>query len=337
MGVPSIGVVGVGSLGRHHARVVRDLAGVSCAGVYDTDEERCGAVGSELGVRVSPSLNKLLEASDAVVIAVPTLAHETVALQAIRDGVHVFVEKPMAPDAAAADRMITAARQVGVVLQVGHVERFNPALVAARPYLDRPLFVEAHRLAPFTPRSLDVTVVLDLMIHDVDLLCTLVGKPVTELAAAGVPVLTRHVDVANARIGFEGGAVANLTASRVSVTRVRKLRVWQRSGYLSVDLAAGRGEFYRLRDGISGLDGPVLPEGVPALAGLASVAKRIQIVGDDSEPLVAELASFRDAVLGLAPPAVTGEDGRRALELSQAIEKQIEDHVAHTRSASPQA
>ena len=267
MDAPSIGVVGVGSLGRHHARVVRDLAGVRCAGIYDTDEERCGAVGSELGLRVSPSLEVLLEASDAVVVSVPTLAHETVALQAIRDGVHVLVEKPMAPDVAAADRMIAAARRSGVVLQVGHVERFNPALVAARPYLERPLFVESHRLAPFTPRSLDVAVVLDLMIHDVDLLSILVGQPVTELAATGVPVLTRHVDIASARLCFEGGAVANLTASRVSATRVRKLRIWQRSGCLSLDMAAGRGEFYRLRDGVSGLDGPALPEGVPAVAG----------------------------------------------------------------------
>ena len=333
--VPSIGVVGVGSLGRHHARVVRDLEGARCAGIFDADQERSRAVGHELGVRVRSSLRELLDAGDAVVVAVPTVSHEAVAREAIGAGVHVFVEKPLAPDMGAADRLIAAAGKRGVVLQVGHVERFNPALVAARPYLERPLFVESHRLAPFTPRSLDVAVVLDLMIHDVDLLCSLVGRPVTELAAAGVPVLTRHVDIANARLGFEGGAVANLTASRVSVTRVRKLRVWQRSGYLSLDLAAGRGEFYRLKDGMSGLDGPTLPDGVPSLAGLAAIVERIPIVGDDSEPLAAELASFRDAILGLAPPPVTGEDGRRALELSLAIEEQIEDHVAHTRSATP--
>ena len=331
MGVPSVGVVGVGALGQHHARVVRDLDGVTCAGVFDTNAERGGAIGRELGVRVRSSLAELIDASDAVVVAVPTTSHEAVAMEAIRAGVHVFVEKPMAPGIAAADRMIAEARHGGVVLQVGHVERFNPALVAARPYLERPLFVESHRLAPFTPRSLDVAVVLDLMIHDVDLLCSLVGRPVTELAAAGVPVLTRHVDIANARLAFEGGAVANLTASRVSVTRVRKLRVWQRSGYLSLDLAAGRGEFYRLREGVSVLDGPVLPAGVPSLAGLASIVERIPVLGDGTEPLVAELASFRDAVVGLAPPPVTGEDGRRALELSLAIEQQIEDHVAYQR------
>ncbi|MDE2873908.1 MAG: Gfo/Idh/MocA family oxidoreductase [Gemmatimonadota bacterium] len=333
-GLPSVGVAGVGALGRHHARVVRDLDGVACAGVFDTDGDRGRAVGDELDIRVMSSLADLLEVSDAVVVAVPTTSHEAVAIEAIRAGVHVFVEKPMAPGLAAADRMIAEAARRGVVLQVGHVERFNPALVAARPYLDRPLFVESHRLAPFTPRSLDVAVVLDLMIHDVDLLCSLVGRPVTEMAAAGVPVLTRHVDIANARLAFEGGAVANLTASRVSVNRVRKLRVWQRSGYLSLDLAAGRGEFYRLREGVSVLDGPGLPAGVPSLAGLASVVERIPVTGDGTEPLVAEVASFRDAIAGLAPPPVTGEDGRRALELSLAIEQQIEDHVTHTRSAS---
>lgn len=332
--MPSLGVVGVGALGRHHARVVRDLDGVTCAGIFDTDAARGKAVARELGVEVRSSLGELLDASDAVVVAVPTTAHEAVAIDAIRMGVHVFVEKPMAPRIAAADRMIAEARTRDVVLQVGHVERFNPALVAARPHLDRPLFVESHRLAPFTPRSLDVAVVLDLMIHDVDLLCSLVGRPVTGMAAAGAPVLTRHVDIANARLTFEGGAVANLTASRVSVERVRKLRIWQRSGYLSLDLAAGRGEFFRLREGASVLDGPRLPDGVPSLAGLGSIVERIPLPGDGTEPLVAELASFRDAVMGLAPPPVTGEDGRRALEVSLAIEQQIEEHVADTRAAS---
>jgi predicted dehydrogenase len=278
------------------------------------------------------SLGDLLAASDGVVVAVPTTAHEEVARAAIRAGVHVFVEKPLAPDIESADRILEEARAHGVLVQVGHVERFNPALVAARPYLDRPLFVESHRLGPFAPRSLDVAVVLDLMIHDVDLLCSLVGRPVTGLAAAGVPVLSRHVDIANARVSFEGGAVANLTASRVSLSRVRKLRVWQPSGYLSLDLAVGKGEFYRLKNGVSVLDGVSLPEGVSALANLGSVVERVAIRGDGTEPLAAELSAFRDAIAGLAPPPVTGEDGRRALELALAIEQQIEDHVANTRA-----
>ena len=331
---PRLGVVGVGALGRHHARVARNLEGASCAGIFDTDRSRAAAVGQEFDVRVRSSLEELLAASDGVVVAVPTVTHEEVALAAIDAGVHVFVEKPLAADLASADRMRNAALSRGVLVQTGHVERFNPALVAARPHIDRPLFIESHRLAPFTPRSLDVAVVLDLMIHDVDLLCTLIGRPVAQVAAAGVPVLSRYVDIANARLAFEGGAVANLTASRVSLGKVRKLRIWQRSGYMSLDLAAGKGEFFRLKEGVSALDGPSLPDGIPALAGLASVVDRIPIRGDRTEPLVAEQASFRDAIAGLAPPPVTGEDGRRALQLALAIEKQIEDHVSHTRSAS---
>ena len=335
-GVQRVGVVGVGALGRHHARVVRQLAGVSLAGVFDTDAERAATVAERLGAAAMPSLESLLDASDAVVVAVPTLDHEAVATDAARAGVHVFVEKPLAPDLEAADRIVAAAREHGVTLQVGHVERFNPVLAAAAPYLDRPLFLESHRLAPFAPRSLDVAVVLDLMIHDVDLACSLVGEPATEVAAAGVSVLSPYPDVANARIEFRGGAVANLTASRISMRKVRKLRVWQRSGYLSLDLAAGRGEFFRLKDGASALDGP-FPGEAPSLDGLSSIVERIALRGAGPEPLAAELGSFRDAVAGLAPPPVTGEDGRRALHLALAIEKRIEDHVAHTRSASPQA
>jgi len=325
-------VAGAGALGRHHARVVRDLQGVKAAGVFDSDAERGAAVGRELGVPAHPTLDALLEASDGVVVAVPTRAHESVAVAAARVGVHVFVEKPLAPELEAAGRIANAAATAGVVLQVGHVERFNPAVRAARPYLERPLFVESHRLSPFSPRSLDVAVVLDLMIHDVDLVDSLVGRPVASVAATGVPVLSRYPDIANARLEFQGGAVANLTASRVSVRKVRKLRVWQRSGYLSLDLAAGHGEFYRLKDGAGGLEGPRLPEGVPSLAGLSAVVERVPLRGDGIEPLAAELSSFRDAVLGLAPPPVTGQDGRRALELALAIEHQIEEHVADTRS-----
>ena len=326
--------MGVGAFGHHHARVARGLAGAACPGIFDIDRDRAEAVAKRVRVPVMRSLEALLEVSDGVVVAVPTSAHEEVAVAAIRAGVHVFIEKPLAPDIGSADRILEESAAHDVIVQVGHVERFNPTLVAAAPYLHRPLFVESHRLAPFTPRSLDVGVVLDLMIHDVDLLCSLVGAPVTGLAAAGIPVLSRHVDIANARVSFDGGAVANLTASRVSVSKMRKLRVWQPSGYLSLDLGAGKGEFYRLKEGVSVLDGVSLPRGVPARAGLAAVVDRVPIRGEGAEPLAAELAAFRDAIRGLAPPPVTGEDGRRALELALAIEQQIEDHVAYTRKAS---
>ena len=336
-GEPAIGIVGAGALGSRHARAVRDLAAATCSGVFDADLRRGREVGGRLGVPFRSSLDELLSASDAVVVAVPTCAHEPVALAAIGRGRHVLVEKPMAGDVAAADRMIAEAGAAGVVLQVGHVERFNPALRAAEPYIERPLFVESHRLAPFAFRSLDVAVVLDLMIHDVDLLCALVGRPIASVSAVGLPIVTGQADIANARLEFEGGAVANLTASRVSLKRVRKLRIWQRSGYLSLDLADGAGEFLRLRDGVSLPATYPLGGGEVALAGLSSLVERISIAGGGDEPLTAELESFRRAILGMAPPPVTGLDGRRALEVAIAIEESMEKHVANSSQTQTQA
>jgi predicted dehydrogenase len=328
----SVGVVGVGRLGYHHARILASLAGVEMVGVFDVDHARGEEVARELSVRSHRSLESLLDRSRALVVAVPTTAHEEVASPALRRGVHVLVEKPMAPDLASADRMLEAAAASGALVQIGHVERFNPAVLAAEAFLEDPRFVESHRLAPFSPRSTDVAVVLDLMIHDVDLVGSLVGRPVSEIAAAGVRVLTRTVDIANARLTFEGGAVANLTASRISLERLRKVRIFQPSGYLSLNLAEGTGEFLRLKKGVwptGGVDGPepVRPEG------LADIVERIPLQGDGAEPLRRELENFRDAALGAARPAVTGAEGRAALALTLSIEERIGNHVAHSRPA----
>ncbi|TFH65572.1 MAG: Gfo/Idh/MocA family oxidoreductase, partial [Gemmatimonadales bacterium] len=211
-----VGVVGTGSLGFHHARILRDVPDLDMRGVYEVRPDRAKEVSRELGVEAHGSIEALFDTVDAVVIAVPTVEHEAVALAALERGIHVLIEKPMAPDLESADRILAVAERTGALVQIGHVERFNPAILAAEPYLERPLFIESHRIAPFVPRSTDVAVVLDLMIHDVDLVCGLVGDPIREIAAAGLAVLTRHVDIANARLTFEGGAVANLTASRVS-------------------------------------------------------------------------------------------------------------------------
>ncbi|MDH3223963.1 MAG: Gfo/Idh/MocA family oxidoreductase, partial [Gemmatimonadota bacterium] len=263
---PAIGVIGVGSLGRHHARVVRDLDGAASGGIFDIDGRRAEEIAQELGIDNHRSLEALLAGCQGVVVSVPTEAHEAVAMEALDRGVHVLIEKPLAPDLASARRILKRAEDAGLLVQVGHVERFNPGILAAAPYLERPLFIESHRLAPFSPRSLDVAVVLDLMIHDVDLVHSLVGEAVTEIAATGVPVITNHIDIANARLGFEGGAVSNLTASRISVERMRKIRVWQSSGYLSLNLATGQGEFYRPKGGGSVLEG-VLAGGPPPPTG----------------------------------------------------------------------
>lgn len=330
--VPSIGVVGVGSLGYHHARILASLEGISMAGVFDSDAERQAFVASDLGVVPRESMEALLDVADAVVVAVPTNAHEEVAVAALERGVHVLIEKPIAPSLEAADRILAAAERGGAIVQIGHIERFNAAVIAAEPYLEEPLFVESHRMAPFVARSTDVPVVLDLMIHDVDLVQTIVGQTVTEISATGIPVLTEQVDIANARLGFGGGAVANLTASRVSFERLRKLRIFQRSGYLSLNLADGTGEFLRLKRDLPAFAPESLSEG-PPVGGLEDLVERIPLRGDGAEPLLRELQSFRDAVCGEGVPVVDGAQGRAALELSLSIQDRIKSHVVDTRSA----
>ncbi len=302
------------------------------AGVFDVDPARSQHAAAELGVAIHESMDALLNRADAVVVAVPTSDHEAVAVAALERGVHVLIEKPMAPTLEAADRILAAAESPGAVVQVGHIERFNRAVLAAEPYLDEPLFIESHRLAPFSPRGTDVAVVLDLMIHDVDLIQSLVGGDITDIAATGIPIFTDTVDIASARLTFEGGAVANLTASRVSVERMRKLRIFQASGYLSLNLADGSGEFLRLKRGLPVFSEDSAWEGVDD-EGLASLVERIPLIGEDAEPLAKELENFRDAVQGIAPPAVSGPDGRSALAVSLAIEERIKAHVAHTYSA----
>lgn len=328
---PRIGVAGVGSLGYHHARILSSLEGVGAAGVFDVRQDRADEVSTAFGVPVFPSLEALLEVSDGLIVAVPTAEHEAVARAALERGVHVLVEKPLASTLAAADRILAAADRGGAVVQVGHVERFNQAVVQAWEHLDRPLFIESHRMAPFSPRSTDVAVVLDLMIHDVDLVMRIVGKPISEVAAVGVPVLSGNVDIANARLTFEGGGVANLTASRVSLERMRKLRIFQRSGYMSLDLAQGSGEFLRLRDELPGLAGTQERSEIRADK-LGDIVERIPFVGDGGEPLARELESFRDAIANGRAPSVSGREGRDALAVTLTIQERIEAHVVDART-----
>jgi predicted dehydrogenase len=330
-GHPRIGVVGVGALGYHHARILARLDGVSLAGIHDARPERAREVARELGAPAMGSLDALLDVSDAVVVAVPTRAHEEVATAALELGRPVLVEKPLAPTLEGADRVLAAAERGGAFVQTGHVERFNAAVLAALPFLHRPLFIESHRMAPFTPRGTDVAVVLDLMIHDVDLVMSLVGTPLVDVAASGVPVLTSRVDIANARLTFQGGAVANLTASRISPERMRKLRIFQPSGYLSLNLAEGTGEFLRLRRELAELQAQAAVGLAPA--DLADVVERIPLGGDGVEPLQRELEDFREAVAGRGSPAVTGRDGRAALAVALTVQERIASHVVDTHPA----
>ena len=328
-----LGVVGVGALGFHHARILSQTPAIEMVGVHDSRPERLAEVGVQLGVATFPDMRELAAKCDGIVVAVPTTYHEPVAVAMVEAGAHVLIEKPIAPDLAAADRILDAAKKAGRIVQIGHVERFNPILRAAEQYIEDPLFIESNRLAPFGLRGTDVAVVLDLMIHDLDLVLSLMPGTVASFSAVGVPVLADSPDIANARIEFERGAVADLTASRVSMKKMREMRFFQRSGYIRLDLAAGTGEFLRLRDGVRAKLGERLGDAT----NLLEIIERIPLTGDGAEPLRSELESFVAAIEGRSPIAVSGEDGRRALAIAlqivQKIQHQIEQHVAHSGTA----
>ncbi len=313
-----MGVIGAGALGFHHVRILRDMPGVAFAGFYEANGDRAVQVTKELGVPSFPSVEALLDVVDAATIVVPTPAHFAVAKVALAQGKHLLIEKPIAATLAEADELVAIAKESGALIQTGHVERFNRAIRAALPFVDAPRFIESDRLAPFNPRGSDVAVVLDLMIHDIDLVRTLVGGPVAGLSAVGIPVLTPFVDIANARLEFASGAVANITASRVSRDRTRKLRIFQKSGYLSLDLGAGNGEFYRLRTDVD------LAELAKAAASVEAFVERVPLEAPEGEPLRLEFESFLQAVRGEAPVMVSGQDGREALAVALRIVGEIE-------------
>src|SRR6267143_161359 len=304
-----VAVAGTGEFGRNHARVYRELKGAELVGVFDQNQERGAAVAAEFQTQVLKSLDELRGRVDAASVAVPTIAHADVGCRLLKMGLDVLVEKPMAVNLVEADALLHAARKNGRILQVGHVERFNPAVVAVEPILNRPLFFEVHRLGVFTPRSLDVDVIYDLMIHDLDILLALVKQPVTEVKAVGIPVLTDKVDIAHARLEFAGGAVANVTASRVSTERVRKVRFFQQHEYISLDYA--RRDALRVTAKKAGPQPEFGYEKLPAPA---------------VEPLHAELASFVEAVRTRAEPRVNGTAGRAALELAARVMASIQEH-----------
>jgi len=317
-GTPRVGVVGAGSLGFHHIRILRDLPGIQFTGFFETRPERRAEVEKELRVRGQSSVEALLETSDAVVIVVPTSSHFAVASAAIESGKHVFIEKPITTTLEEADELLSLAKKSGSIIQIGHIERFNRAVRAALPHVKKPRFIDSERLAPFSPRGSDVAVVLDLMIHDIDLLLTLVGSEAHDIAAVGVPVLTPMLDIANARVTFKSGAVANITSSRISREKKRKIRIFQEREYLSLDLAAGTGEFYRLKSDFD----PTSLRNAPA--DIAAFVDRVKLHAPDGEPLKLELESFVAALKGKSPVVVTGEEGRLALGVALRIVKEIE-------------
>ena len=320
-----IGVIGVGALGRHHVRTVAQTAGATLVGAYDPRAERA-AWASEHGGRVFADPRSLVEACDAVVVASPTRTHRAVAGAALEAGRHCLVEKPLATDAAECDELLALAERSRRVLHVGHVERMNAAVRAARPFIARPRFVEVRRLAGFTPRGADVDVLLDLMIHDLDLVLEWAGSPPAQVQAVGVAVLTEGEDIANARLEFEDGCVADLTASRVSQERLRKIRLFQEDAYLSLDLGQASVEIVEAdRHAIaavvaSGALAEAVGGGVPAVPpDWGKLVRRRSLECPEGDPLTLQLEAFLRAVRGEAPApglsCATGLDGARAVRV----------------------
>jgi predicted dehydrogenase len=300
-----VAVAGVGHLGRHHARILASLPGATLVGVVDPDLKRGGEIATANNTQAFADLAQLPQV-DAVVVAAPTEFHATVAIPLLERGIGVLVEKPLARSLEEADQILAAAERHGAVLGVGHTERFNPAVTATLPHVDSPGFVEVHRLGTFPERSLDIDVVFDLMIHDLDILLTAVKSEVVKIDAVGVPVLTRRIDIANARLRFASGCIANVTASRISRDRVRKVRFFQKQAYLSIDYASQEAEHYRLAVGSSG-----------------ATIEGGKLAVTSNEPLRLELEDFVDAVRNRRSPRVSGADGRRALELAHRITSEM--------------
>ena len=302
-------MVGAGDFGRNHARVYSELKDADLVGIVDPSADRAVKIAAEFSTSVFPDIESLAGSVDAASVAVPTIAHARVGCRLLELGIDVLVEKPMAVSLAEADELLATASRGRRILQVGHLERFNPAIVAVLPALNRPLYFEVHRLGVFTPRSLDIDVVYDVMIHDLDILLALVDAPVVDIKAIGIPVLTDKVDIAHARLDFATGAVANVTASRVSTERVRKMRFFQQHEYISVDFT--RQDALRVRVAEPG------PQPKFDFATLPS---------EREEPLRAELRAFLEAVRTRRAPIVDGAAGRRALALADQVMAGILEH-----------
>src|ERR1700752_1120800 len=313
-------VIGVGSLGRQHARIHADLAAEGFSEfvtVCDLNEETARSVSSERKTDWTTNWRQLIGRIDAATVAVPTEVHCEIACGLLESGIHVLVEKPISRTLEEADRMIEAATRGNAILQVGHLERFNPAMVALRPHVRKPVYFEIHRVGQFTARSLDIDVVLDRMIHDLDIVQWLVGEEieVTNIHAGGIAIITNKVDAANARLEFSSGAVANITASRVGTEKIRKMRFFQPHDYIAIDYTTKRAS-------VSSLDPPTATGSWPGVH-----VKNLDVV--DVEPLRAEIISFLDSARNGTPAAISGSDGRNALSLALRTLERIREHAEH--------
>ncbi|SHJ04782.1 Gfo/Idh/MocA family protein [Aquimarina spongiae] len=311
------GVLGAGHLGKIHLRLLEQSENYELAGFYDTSSSQANAIAKEFGYHLFNSIEELIEAVDVVDIVTPTFAHFDVAKQAIEAGKHVFIEKPITNTVAEAEELIRLANQNNVKGQVGHVERFNPAYTAVAQKIDNPMFIEAHRLAEFNPRGTDVPVVLDLMIHDIDAILSVVHSEVKQISASGVSVISETPDIANARIEFENGCVANLTASRISLKNMRKSRFFQKDAYISVDFFEKKCEVVKMKDA------PEQPDDFAMILQNAEGVRKQIYFDNPSIPsnnaILDELDTFADAIKNDTTPIVSLEQGKKALEVALKI------------------
>ncbi len=329
-----VAVIGVGHLGSIQARLYKQISEAGLVGIYDIDQEKAHALARELDVKAYKSLDELWPEVDAVNVVTPTTTHYQIAKEALNNGKHVFIEKPVTEKTFQAEELRELAKEKGLTIQVGHIERFNPAVLALADVSITPIFIEAHRLAMFNPRGTDVAVVLDLMIHDIDLILHFVQSSPTRISANGVGVVSDTIDIANARIEFQNGCVANLTASRISAKKMRKMRIFQRDAYISMDFNEGISEiFYLENQGKS-----IFENGTLALSlGQIDAGKHKKEIKynrlhrDNVNPLKEELTSFIDSVKNGLPPAVSIDEGIKALKLAYNVLKQIDKHQEYLK------
>jgi predicted dehydrogenase len=321
------GVIGVGHLGRHHARIYSQIPEAQLVGVHDTDSEKAKKVAKEFNTRYFENLSDFLERIDAVSLVVPTTFHYSLACDILVRGKNLLVEKPITETVKQAEELVSLAGGKNLILQVGHIERFNPAFKAIENLKPEPKFIESHRLAQFNPRGTDVAVILDLMIHDLDLILSLVKSEVKRIDAAGVSVISDSEDIANARLTFENGCVANITASRISARPLRKMRLFQRNSYISLDFLQRSVEIYKLTDAdsVSREERKTVVGNIPtAEVGKTIIYEKPEIRSEDM--LTSEILSFLDAAKNRTHPKVSGEDGKRALEVALEIVEKAKEH-----------
>ncbi len=320
-----VGILGTGHLGKLHIKMFKQINNCQLIGIYDNDSGAAKDAGDEFNVKVYENPDKLLNDVDAVSIVSTTSAHYELAMKCLNKNVHVFVEKPITASISEAQEIVNLARQKNLKLQVGHIERFNPALISLEKYMLKPMFIQTDRLAQFNPRGTDVAVVLDLMIHDIDIILSLVKSEVKNVEASGVAVVSNTLDIANARIQFENGAVANVTASRISQKKMRKMRIFQKDNYLSLDFITGVSEVYRLVPVDEKVDSAFISFGE---IGIGERKKRIVYEQPELKEINAlkyELGLFVNSVLEDKLPVVTGVDGLKALKVADTILKKIEE------------